>query len=75
MIITGPLAVSLSSTMLTALPALHFYPLNTDSFLTHINLTNSWRVMIVRQTKATAVPAENNRYFESKVLSRQHAEV
>jgi hypothetical protein len=40
----------------------------------HISLTNQ-RVKISRQTTARTVPAENNGYFDSKVLSRQHAEV
>ena len=62
-------------TMLAAFPALYLYPLNADSFVKHINLTNNQRVKIGRQTNARTVPAENNGYFDSKVLSRQHAEV
>jgi hypothetical protein len=61
--------------MLAAFPALYLYPLNADSFVKHINLTNNQRVKIGRQTNARTVPAENNGYFDSKVLSRQHAEV
>ncbi|KAH9918701.1 uncharacterized protein BXZ73DRAFT_52796 [Epithele typhae] len=57
------------------LPALYLYPLN-DSFVPkHISLVNSQRVKIGRQTNAKTVPAERNGYFDSKVLSRQHAEV
>ena len=57
------------------LPALYLYPLN-DSFVpTHISLVNNQRVKIGRQTNAKTVPAERNGYFDSKVLSRQHAEV
>ncbi|TBU52602.1 hypothetical protein BD310DRAFT_981744 [Dichomitus squalens] len=57
------------------LPALYLYPLN-DSFIPkHISLVNSQRVKIGRQTNAKTVPAERNGYFDSKVLSRQHAEV
>jgi hypothetical protein len=56
-------------------PALYLYPLN-DSFVPkHITLHNSQRVKIGRQTNAKTVPAERNGYFDSKVLSRQHAEV
>jgi pSer/pThr/pTyr-binding forkhead associated (FHA) protein len=33
------------------------------------------RVKIGRQTNAKTVPGERNGYFDSKVLSRQHAEV
>lgn len=61
--------------MLPAFPALYLYPLNADAFVKHINLTNNQRVKIGRQTNARTVPAENNGYFDSKVLSRQHAEV
>ncbi|KAI0646179.1 hypothetical protein C8Q79DRAFT_926207 [Trametes meyenii] len=58
-----------------ALPALYLYPLN-DSFVPkHISLVNNQRVKIGRQTNAKTVPQERNGYFDSKVLSRQHAEV
>lgn len=57
------------------LPALYLYPLN-DSFVPkHVSLVNQQRVKIGRQTNAKTVPAERNGYFDSKVLSRQHAEV
>ena len=57
------------------LPALYLYPLN-DSFIPkHISLFGGQRVKIGRQTNAKTVPAERNGYFDSKVLSRQHAEV
>ncbi|KAH9918687.1 uncharacterized protein B0H18DRAFT_1086818 [Fomitopsis serialis] len=57
------------------LPALYLYPLN-DSFVPkHISLVNNLRVKIGRQTNAKTVPAERNGFFDSKVLSRQHAEV
>lgn len=56
-------------------PALYLYPLN-DSFIPkHISLINNQHVKIGRQTNAKTVPAERNGYFDSKVLSRQHAEV
>ena len=58
-----------------SLPALYLYPLN-DSFVPkHISLVNNQRVKIGRQTNAKTVPQERNGYFDSKVLSRQHAEV
>jgi hypothetical protein len=44
-------------------------------FVKHINLTNNKRVKIGRQTNARTVPAEGNGYFDSKALSRHHAEV
>ena len=54
-------------------PALNLFPLN-DSFIPkHIHLNQ--RVKIGRQTNAKTVPGERNGYFDSKVLSRQHAEV
>jgi hypothetical protein len=56
-------------------PALYLYPLN-DSFVPkHIALIPQQRVKIGRQTNAKTVPGERNGYFDSKVLSRQHAEV
>ena len=58
-----------------AYPALYLYPLN-DSFIPkHISLAGGQRVKVGRQTNAKTVPAERNGYFDSKVLSRQHAEV
>ncbi|KAJ7208063.1 hypothetical protein GGX14DRAFT_455387 [Mycena pura] len=59
-----------------ALPALYLYPLN-DSFIPkHISLVPSGqRVKIGRQTNAKTSPGERNGYFDSKVLSRQHAEI
>lgn len=56
-------------------PALYLYPLN-DSFVPkHIALHHAQRVKIGRQTNAKTAPGERNGYFDSKVLSRQHAEV
>ncbi|KAJ7034774.1 hypothetical protein C8F04DRAFT_1101088 [Mycena alexandri] len=59
-----------------AFPALYLYPLN-DSFIPkHISLNPpGQRVKIGRQTNAKTSPGERNGYFDSKVLSRQHAEV
>ncbi|TFY73309.1 hypothetical protein EWM64_g10703, partial [Hericium alpestre] len=57
------------------LPALYLYPLN-DSFIPkHIHLPPNQRVKIGRQTNAKTAPGERNGFFDSKVLSRQHAEV
>ncbi|KAG9014928.1 hypothetical protein FRB90_005032 [Tulasnella sp. 427] len=57
-------------------PALYLYPLN-DSFVPkQISLApQNGRVKIGRQTNAKTVPGERNGYFDSKVLSRQHAEI
>jgi len=64
-----------STAMPAAFPALYLCPLNADSFVKHINLTNNQLVKISRQTNTHTVPAENNSNFDSKVLSRQHSEV
>lgn len=56
-------------------PALYLYPLNDTFVPKHIALIGGQRVKIGRQTNAKTVPAERNGYFDSKVLSRQHAEV
>ncbi|EGO28959.1 hypothetical protein SERLADRAFT_456237, partial [Serpula lacrymans var. lacrymans S7.9] len=58
-----------------AFPALYLYPLNDTFIPKHIALVNNQRVKIGRQTNAKTVPAERNGYFDSKVLSRQHAEI
>ncbi|KAJ7594070.1 hypothetical protein C8J56DRAFT_427278 [Mycena floridula] len=56
-------------------PALYLYPIN-DSFIPkHISLLHNQRVKIGRQTNAKTTPGERNGFFDSKVLSRQHAEV
>lgn len=54
-------------------PALSLYPYNDTFIPKHIYL--SGKVKIGRQTNAKTVPGERNGYFDSKVLSRQHAEV
>jgi len=56
-------------------PSLYLYPLNDTFVPKHISLHSGQRVKIGRQTNAKTVPAERNGYFDSKVLSRQHAEI
>lgn len=56
-------------------PALNLFPLNESFVPKHIVLAGGQRVKIGRQTNAKTVPGEKNGYFDSKVLSRQHAEV
>ncbi|KAH7921658.1 hypothetical protein BV22DRAFT_1132085 [Leucogyrophana mollusca] len=58
-----------------AFPALYLYPLNDTFIPKHVTLIGGQRVKIGRQTNAKTVPAERNGYFDSKVLSRQHAEI
>ncbi|CAE6442915.1 unnamed protein product [Rhizoctonia solani] len=58
-----------------ACPALYLYPLNDTFVPKQIALAGGVRMKIGRQTNAKTVPGERNGYFDSKVLSRQHAEV
>ncbi|VDB85065.1 unnamed protein product [Peniophora sp. CBMAI 1063] len=58
-----------------ALPALYLYSLNASFVNKHIHLPPGQRVKIGRQTNAKSVPGERNGFFDSKVLSRAHAEV
>ncbi|KIJ11103.1 hypothetical protein PAXINDRAFT_138122 [Paxillus involutus ATCC 200175] len=60
---------------MSSFPALYLYPLNDTFVPKHIALVGGQRVKIGRQTNAKTVPAERNGYFDSKVLSRQHAEI
>ncbi|KAG8837485.1 hypothetical protein FRC18_009224 [Serendipita sp. 400] len=56
-------------------PALKLYPLN-DSFVPkQIVLADRRPVRVGRQMDATTIPSERNGYFESKTLSRRHAEI
>lgn len=55
-------------------PALYLYPLNDTWAPKHITLTNV-HTKIGRQTSSKTAPGERNGFFDSKVLSRQHAEV
>lgn len=57
-------------------PSLHLLPLNDTFIPKQISLLPSGvHIKIGRQTNAKTVPAPNNGYFDSKVLSRMHAEV
>lgn len=56
-------------------PALYLYPLNHSFEPKHISLAGGQRVKIGRQTNPKTAPGERNGFFDSKVLSRQHAEV
>lgn len=55
-------------------PALYLYPLNDTWAPKHITLSNL-HTKIGRQTSSKTAPGERNGFFDSKVLSRQHAEV
>ncbi|KAM0750163.1 hypothetical protein T439DRAFT_326121 [Meredithblackwellia eburnea MCA 4105] len=57
-------------------PALHLTPLNDTFVPKQISLAPAGaRVKIGRQTNAKSIPNGANGYFDSKVLSRMHAEV
>ncbi|GAA5877832.1 hypothetical protein JCM3774_000190 [Rhodotorula dairenensis] len=60
-----------------AYPALHLTPLNGTFVPKQISLDHAaaGRVKIGRQINAKTVPNATNGYFDSKVLSRAHAEV
>lgn len=59
-----------------AFPALHLHPLNDTFVPKQIALSSmSGRVKIGRQTNLKTVPNASNGFFDSKVLSRMHAEV
>ncbi|BGP20026.1 hypothetical protein JCM10213_000592 [Rhodosporidiobolus nylandii] len=60
----------------TVFPALHLTPLNGTFVPKQISLDPPGaRVKIGRQTNAKTIPNGTNGYFDSKVLSRAHAEV
>lgn len=59
-------------------PALHLHPVNDTFAPKQISLAPPGpqnKVKIGRQTNAKTVPHPSNGYFDSKVLSRMHAEV
>lgn len=74
----GQTANSANSSNGLVYPALHLHPLNDTFAPKQISLTPPGpqnRVKIGRQTNAKTIPHPNNGYFDSKVLSRMHAEV
>lgn len=67
---------SSSSSTPPVFPALHLTPLNNTFVPKQISLDPpGQKVKIGRQTNAKTVPNGTNGYFDSKVLSRAHAEV
>ncbi|KAJ9093922.1 hypothetical protein QFC19_008155 [Naganishia cerealis] len=56
-------------------PSLHLWPLNETFVMKMIHLPPGERIKIGRQTNAKTQPGERNGYFDSKVLSRTHAEI
>ncbi|SCV72927.1 BQ2448_6852 [Microbotryum intermedium] len=57
-------------------PALHLLPLNDTFVPKQISLyPPGQRIKVGRQTNAKTIPNGTNGYFDSKVLSRMHAEV
>jgi len=56
-------------------PALYLYPLNDSFTPKQISLAGGQRVTIGRQTNQRTAPSEHNGFFNTKVLSRRHAEI
>ncbi|KAK1921779.1 cell cycle arrest in response to pheromone-related protein [Papiliotrema laurentii] len=56
-------------------PSLHLWPIQDTFAMKMIHLPEGQRIKIGRQTNAKTVPGERNAYFDSKVLSRTHAEI
>ncbi|WVW78216.1 hypothetical protein I302_100167 [Kwoniella bestiolae CBS 10118] len=56
-------------------PSLHLWPLQDTFVMKMIHLGEGQRIKIGRQTNTKTVPGERNAYFDSKVLSRLHAEI
>jgi len=54
---------------------LYLYPVDEPFAPKLFDLVNGDRITIGRQTNAKTVPTERNGYFDSKVLSRKHADV
>ncbi|KAL1413275.1 hypothetical protein Q8F55_001030 [Vanrija albida] len=59
----------------TPFPSLHLWPIQDTFQMKMIHLPAGQRVKIGRQTNNKTVPGERNAYFDSKVLSRTHAEI
>ncbi|GAA5866455.1 hypothetical protein JCM8547_000630 [Rhodosporidiobolus lusitaniae] len=71
-----PAPPTTSASPATVFPALHLTPLNGTFVPKQISLDPpGTRVKIGRQTNAKTIPNGTNGYFDSKVLSRAHAEV
>ncbi|OXG75109.1 hypothetical protein C350_05288 [Cryptococcus neoformans MW-RSA36] len=56
-------------------PSLHLWPIQDTFQMKMIHLPEGQRIKIGRQTNNKTVPGERNAYFDSKVLSRLHAEI
>ncbi|KAF9147803.1 hypothetical protein BG015_010496 [Linnemannia schmuckeri] len=56
-------------------PILVLEPINSSFALKSFELPDQTRIKIGRQTGVTTAPSPSNGYFDSKVLSRVHAEV
>jgi hypothetical protein len=56
-------------------PILVLEPVNSGFALKSFELPDQVRIKIGRQTGVTTAPSPSNGYFDSKVLSRVHAEV
>lgn len=67
----GPMTIQKRGTVITVI----LRPHNTHFQTRTLELRDKVRIRIGRQTSAKTVPTAHNGYFDSKVLSRQHAEI
>ncbi|KAI9273247.1 SMAD/FHA domain-containing protein [Helicostylum pulchrum] len=67
----GPMTIQKRGTVITVI----LRPHNTNFQTRTLELRDKVRIRIGRQTSAKTVPTVHNGYFDSKVLSRQHAEI
>ncbi|KAG0337160.1 hypothetical protein BG004_007756 [Podila humilis] len=72
---TAATTTTSSSSQPASTPILVLEPLNETFALKSLDLPEHSRVKIGRQTGVTTAPNPTNGYFDSKVLSRVHAEV
>ncbi|KAL7419123.1 hypothetical protein Q5752_005959 [Cryptotrichosporon argae] len=68
-------AASASASQSRQYPALHLWPLQDTFQMKMIYLPEGQRIKVGRQTNSKTQPGERNAYFDSKVLSRTHAEI
>lgn len=71
LLMLGPMTIQKRGTVITVI----LRPHNTHFQTRTLELRDKVRIRIGRQTSAKTVPTAHNGYFDSKVLSRQHAEI
>lgn len=56
-------------------PMVYWFPLNKESSFKRLRLTTNQRTRISRKTGRGSAPGEHNGLFDSKLVSRRHAEL